>query len=389
MDGEVRSDLDKNTWALIAVFSLTYLAAKLSDHGTLLRWPIYGIPAASFLIWIASSRRINLAFDRRFLIAALIYAFICLLSLSSGNEITFQFIRDFLILFGVLFTFVPYFNVNEKHIRFILLVLIITFILNILYSDNNFLLSFDFIDSHGGFESTVAFPAGILALYFFHRKSWFWMSLALIAALLGFKRIVILAFFIGAGFSIFVSHRSSLSARSKPLWHEELILLVAMIGITIGAVLISQLMDYMFLILDISMSADQFAKGRLHLNQSFLHELGRIDAINLYFGNGAGSSDRFTFLVTRVLRNPHNDYIKLIFDYGIIGSSVFIIMIYSLYRRHRLGLPILLFNLILMITDNITIYFFHQFISYMVLRATENTSLGDSAPSPATHHMSR
>jgi O-antigen ligase len=90
-----------------------------------------------------------------------------------------------------------------------------------------------------------------------------------------------------------------------------------------------------------------------------------------YFGHGTDASGKFVKVLTGGLEHPHNDWLRLAFDYGYVGTCIFILtiilQIYHLFRSSKLATfnsKILLFAsassfvsmAMMMYTDNIILY---------------------------------
>lgn len=58
-----------------------------------------------------------------------------------------------------------------------------------------------------------------------------------------------------------------------------------------------------------------------------------------WFGHGLGSSEAHTLLIFRTIEHPHNDYLRLLHDFGIIGLALWVLAMLALvrgaYRRYR------------------------------------------------------
>ena len=90
-----------------------------------------------------------------------------------------------------------------------------------------------------------------------------------------------------------------------------------------------------------------------------------------FFGHGANASEVFVKRLTRDLAHPHNDWLRLLYDYGYVGTSVFTLCLFlqvlNLLRRAKsaTGENRILFNAgatsfiifaLFMLSDNIILY---------------------------------
>ena len=113
---------------------------------------------------------------------------------------------------------------------------------------------------------------------------------------------------------------------------------------------------------------DFFTAGRSHLWDHMIEEI-KIRAI---WGHGANASEEFVLSVTwGTLTHPHNDWLRLLYDYGLVGTSVFafcmVAQVIHLLRRAKrtfgesrvllyAGASSFLPFILLMFTDNIILY---------------------------------
>lgn len=99
-----------------------------------------------------------------------------------------------------------------------------------------------------------------------------------------------------------------------------------------------------------------------------------------WIGFGYGSTSTYLSIVKPLggiagEEQVHNDYLKILFDYGIIGLSLFIYILYSMYKKLntnfiqdtyqiinlKISRNFILIFLILMITDNVLVYVFYTY----------------------------
>lgn len=112
--------------------------------------------------------------------------------------------------------------------------------------------------------------------------------------------------------------------------------------------------------------------GRTYLWHGLLSEYAK----SPYIGNGFGSAYMYIStddLLRRVGVQPHNDYIRFLFNTGALGFSIFIYVLYLFIKKiflikndvfqnkfnQQLSLNYTCIFLIIMITDNIIIYIFY------------------------------
>ena len=99
----------------------------------------------------------------------------------------------------------------------------------------------------------------------------------------------------------------------------------------------------------------------------------------LVVGHGPGSGDLLASQIVMPRFNMHNDNLKILFDYGFLGMALIIIGQFVIYKRHIICLSLLIYNYLLMITDNTFIYFFHQFVCLMIVRVLYDEEFCDKS----------
>ncbi len=117
-----------------------------------------------------------------------------------------------------------------------------------------------------------------------------------------------------------------------------------------------------------------------------------------WFGHGANASGPFVFKLTRGLTHPHNDWLRLEFDYGYFGTFIFglclaLQMIHALLKARRstgetrilflAGASAFIIFSLFMFTDNIILYAaffgnFHFTILGLAYAAQTNSSEGSN-----------
>jgi O-antigen ligase len=110
-----------------------------------------------------------------------------------------------------------------------------------------------------------------------------------------------------------------------PLWKRIAIL----IGVAILAFLVfntERVQNKMFYsgegtVFDLSLDNPDFkTSGRTFIREAMQEEIKD----SPWFGHGANASEEFVVELTGGLTHPHDDYLRLAFDYGYVGTLVFI-----------------------------------------------------------------
>lgn len=222
----------------------------------------------------------------------------------------------------------------------------------------------DLLNSEGFLESVLAFPLGVLALGFLYHRRWTLTILSFILMIVAFKRIAVGGFIVGAA-AMMVFERID-----QPRI-ERALALMAMIGTIIVALAARQIFDIAAMLLNFeNVSANAISLGRADAIIALERVLDDASNAQHLFGMGIGHADAVVRNAVG-LTNPHNDWLKLRFDYGYVGLAVFAWLFYRLFRDSRLGLIMLVYTSILFITDNVFVYVFY-FIPAAILAKTDS-----------------
>jgi len=327
------------------------------------RYTFYLSPLFCFFIWIAIGKF-------RFYKYATPFLLLLLAGLPSAYDLDFNGFKVFYFIFVYSFIFSIFdFSKIEIDFRWMLFYLFILFILSMRGVLSSGQFSFSIMNSESSFESTLAFPVGLVAVYFFTIKRYFWFLLASALCVLMLKRIVLLAII------AFVLLRLC----NKIIQRLILNPYVVTVGAGIGLVVCIEFANGNFdqLIHDtLKQSANQLAMGRQVLWG------GALKALNFnyldYFFWGAGES-KVIYTLDHLFRNTfkvqdvrlHNDLLLITLQYGIL---IFLAFVFMLNKRHSLEQRgISLFMTIIFMTDNVLIYqhvmVFYFFIMSQLERA--------------------
>jgi O-antigen ligase len=142
---------------------------------------------------------------------------------------------------------------------------------------------------------------------------------------------------------------------------------------------------------DVTLENPDFATGgRTRMWENMQHEIDKMP----WFGHGANASEPFVVLLTGGLAHPHNDWLRLQYDYGYVGTAIFALTVFfqvlhllKMGRRSSGERRVLFFAgatsfvvfCLFMFTDNIILYaaFFGnlQFTVIGLAYASYNTAL--------------
>jgi O-antigen ligase len=128
--------------------------------------------------------------------------------------------------------------------------------------------------------------------------------------------------------------------------------------------------------------------GRHAIAVEMAQDIDSRPLVESLIGYGPGSANALATLVSDgTLSEPHNDWLKILYDYGILGSAIITIFIALVFSSSPTGAVIALANAIMMTTDNVIIYLYYQFpivlmVAYSVMR---DSRASETANAPAAN----
>jgi hypothetical protein len=106
---------------------------------------------------------------------------------------------------------------------------------------------------------------------------------------------------------------------------------------------------------------EEIMLGRHEIASSMTQVIENRSWVELLFGSGAGSANALAgFITNGRVTHPHNDWLKMLFDYGILGSGLITIFMALIFSSSKTGAAIGLANAVVMLTDNVAAYLFYQ-----------------------------
>ena len=351
---------------LVGLYLPLLLMFMLSENGeaSLTRYSIYALPVALLAVVVAGGR---VSLDSRMAGALAIYVVAAAMSIGVSARWSFTTTRDLLILISLLGMFVPMFRVDGRTVTFLGYGLVLVLVVSIVLQGGS-ALRFDFFRSQGFFESVAAFPIALAALYCLMTRRYGVAVALLVATVFGFKRIAIAAIFVGYGTYILLRLAGGRDAYGRLNVAQTIILLVVVSSIGGLAIFLPEVTVFMLRYFEIpGMSMEEALLGRASIILFLRNEIIDANPIIMLFGHGVGQADLDIRKVTE-LGNPHNDFLKVFYDYGAVGGLLVFVAMWLAFARNALGAAILVFNAFLMVSDNVFIYFYHQFVALLLMR---------------------
>lgn len=297
-------------------------------------------------------------------VSFLLYVMCAATSMVANAWYGFHAVRDVAIVAGYLYLYMLWFRLPASIADFSLFTLAVGMLVEA--ATEGIGEEINLFGSQGILESTLAFPIGAVLLYYLHYRQWGRAAIAAFWLFLAFKRITFLAVVMAVGFDILISKYVRAGfARGAALAVVLIISLVSLFS--------TQIFEYVAITLQIrETSANSISLGRYEMAKMLWSEMGANTWAKTIFGLGPGASDALLTEKTAsaTSNNPHNDWLKIFYDYGVLGLVVIHVVLFRTLLEHRVGLMLYIYGAALMMTDNIFIYmFYHPFVLLLVAAA--------------------
>lgn len=358
--GAVRSSNSERHGAwCVSLIVFAVMAVWTAFHETAAKYALYALPFAIPAVYLVVERG-KLGLYRSGLFALMLYLGFALGSLLYNGPTGFFTYRDLLIIGGNLLLFTIYVRPPPLVADMAMVTLGAGLLIEAIR--NGVGLNINFFSGDGIVESVLAFPLGVVFLYYFHERKWVRTFIALFLLFAAFKRIALfaafIAVFIDIGFRL-------LGGRGIDKYAAAAFVLVCS--------LVALLSDQLFsLFIDVfapqGLDANDISVGRFQLATLLWDHVANHGSSHTVFGFGPGAADDLIDRKGHIATNPHNDWLKLFFDYGIVGFAGAHVVLFILHARNTLGLMIYIYSAVLMMTDNTLIYTFYFVFVFLMMR---------------------
>ena len=357
-----------------AVYLVGYAGYCFAESLGSLRYVVYAVPpilvASLMLQRTPTSNKAAMVFF-------LTYLSLAPLGYLIGVKDTDFFFNNFIIMVLIIVSFVPTINVGVEHIRVVFLCSVVYFVLAYSLTEHGGVRLFQILESGTGsgledgydnHQGGLLGPIYAVFLYAIGAKIQF--LLALVMSLLGGKRIGVVAILVGLA-SIFLFRKAAALKKRR----NRFIFLLATLGvINVAGSNMFYLSQYTYESLSMSVPIEEIMLGRYAIGSEMTRAIESRSPVESLIGFGPGGADGLATLVSAgTLKEPHNDWLKILYDYGILGSIAITAFIALVFSTSATGAVIAIASAILMTTDNVVMYFFYQFpivlmVGYSALR---------------------
>lgn len=354
------------------------LAPAFFLYVTFHRFPFLYLAPYLFLIWRfwLESRKENSSWPdwkSPFLIPLYLVSTSALLAflVPDGYRLNLALRRDWLIIPGYFLPFLFPLRLKWRHIRDLFLVEVLAYLIWIDYGKFDEFFS-TFFSARSTTEYDMGLFFGLFMLFFLYNRKWFWSLAAAVVLLLVSKRVIYLGLVLPLAWLAVSQIFKGLNTQKS----RQLLGLLVWGGMTIlSFVIVSALTWYFHDFKGGNNRIDFMLNGRAFSLNFILFMWEQSGIWHQLFGHGPGQLDSIISLFRPVHwaksypqpTNPHNDYLKLLYDYGLIGAGLFAWNFCRIYSRSVLGTLLLLYTLVVFFLDNPLIHSYYNLIAGLML----------------------
>ena len=335
------------------------------------RYGLYLFPAVAIVIIMFKQKMIIRVPPVIFLIA---YVATSIIATAVAGVLDWWTIRDFYVISSIIIFASIKAEYDDRSINLFVGIFLLAFLLATTFGIVNAPKEFNFFMSSGLFESTLGYSSGLLATFLLITRRYVAACIVLVVCVLSFKKAAILGIFAATFFFAFchLVYRLKISNARRAVSIAAFLASVSMLAIV--AVYLEATIDFLFSLFGVvEVTPERFLMGRVHLRNLITDAIGQSSPLELLFGHGLAATDRLISASSN-LTNPHNDYLKIFYDYGALGTLVFIAGMVSVYRRDIVGMSLFVYIAATMVTSNVILYLDVQYLGILLLNSSRGRS---------------
>lgn len=333
-----------------------------------LRYGIYLIPIVITYNAINTNR--NFYDIKNTFPVLLLYIFILMLMPFGKAHYSVLTIRDGVIISGYLIVYVLAPPARLIHFKYLLYSTFAAFIFLFFYSGSNYqFVIFTSASTSGSYDGQESFLCLIYAFVFLQKAKKLESFLAIALCVLAGKRIALMGLCAGL-LSILLFYYFRKTAK---IAFCCLVFLISVTGIGFAFVVETAFNSLSFLQ---GYNIEEFMVGRYVMGSALSKSLFDQDFSTWIFGSSAGAADNFIISLAfdSGVTNAHDDWLKIFYDYGFAGYIIYLSIFFLIFRKNIWTMGLGVATSVVMVTDNVLIYFFFQFPLFLAV-----TALGDQS----------
>lgn len=363
-------------WAACFIYLVGYPGLYLDEPLAQARYLVYAAPLALIApLFLAHRPKMNR--PAALLFAAYLCSGLPIFLLGGGTE---SFTVNFVIIALVLLSFAPVLSVSERQVRTL-------FYFTFFYSMTSFLLTsqgsariFLLLASGTGtglveaYDSHEGLLAPIYALFFFAAGTIKLFLMAIVMTVLGGKRIGLLALVAGL-LVLAICRRSRFFCTER---RRFMALLAALAVINVTGLNIIAFAESAYEALEIRVHIEEVMLGRHQIGVELTRLIAEKPMGEWLLGSGPGAADIVAGTKVKGANGelPHNDWLKIFYDYGLVGSVAVTVFLARMFSASPASAAMVIATAIIMITDNVLIYLFYQIPLMLMASAAAATNSG-------------
>jgi hypothetical protein len=341
-----------------AVYLVGYLGYCFGEHMGSLRYIVYLAPIMLAAVVLRTPHaRLNRHATNGLLMFLLLAGVGYMATVRNADA----FRNEFIILFLIFLGFVPAFEIQWRQLRWVFYVSLVYFFLAYALAKDDGIRLLRILESGsasglaGGYDSHQGGLLGpIYTVFFFAIGAKAECLLAMAMTVVGGKRIAVVAIIVGIA--------ASVALRRMHPGKRFVFTLVSLAIINILAANTIAIFDEIHARVQQGAHVEEVMLGRHRIGLELNHVIDSRPWLVSLIGNGAGSANALTEIVTKgALVLPHNDWLKILYDYGIIGSLAITFFLARVFACSMIASAVGLASAVIMATDNVFIYLYYQF----------------------------
>ena len=128
------------------------------------------------------------------------------------------------------------------------------------------------------------------------------------------------------------------------------------------------------------LNATAISLGRFGMAQAIWEAFDGNSLPKLLFGHGVGEAHSVVMLAAET--DPHNDWLKIFFEYGLFGLLAFYVILARVFFRNPIFTCMAIYVAILMVTDNTLIYMDFYAALFLLSRVSPQPDTAPYTPAP-------
>src|SRR5262245_58885413 len=279
---------------------------------------------------------------------------------------TDSFWNDFGIVALVILSFVPAIDVSVRQIRFVFFCTAIYFVAAYALTEHQGIRMLQLLESGiiaraptgTAYDSdTGGLVPPMYAVFYYAIGARLEFMLALVMCFVGGKRISLLAMLVGLAAVSVLRRAPALNERRN----RFLALFAALAAINIVGANLPSIVEHGYWAIRPEAHIEEIMLGRQEIGSTMIEVIESRSWVEWLIGAGPGSANSLAGVITNgSVTHPHNDWLKLLFDHGILGSTLITAFMALIFSSSKTGTAIALANAMIMLTDNVAAYLFYQ-----------------------------